>query len=156
LRSKNVWYLWRHALTYTLVAIVVTGCAPRYVIDRRPIEEQLRSRPAPNYTQAEIDAFNGSGEALMRISRIPPGCAPLTPPTREMLQHKINQIEGTIRASVQVDGKRHDVKGVDIVPSEMAEVVQNTFALALTTTPCRMPPVTRPITIEIPFVLRVE
>jgi hypothetical protein len=138
------------------VALALSGCAPRYVIDSRPLEAQLRARPAPSFTQADIDQFKLDHSKSVRVSRLPRGCAPLAPPTRAMLDQRVYFVEGVIRAQINPRGQVVEVTATDVVPKELSDAVLATFSMALTTPPCALPPTGQLLTIEIPFVLKLE
>lgn len=135
-----------HSALLFASCIALNGCAPGLVIDRRPMDEQLRSRPTPTFSARDIAAFDSGGATY-----IPRGCAPVAPPIREMRDQKVDVVTGRIRTRLRQDGHFDLVRVIEVDPPAMLDVVQVTFELAFTTPQCRTPPTNQPVEIEIPF-----
>ena len=99
-----------HAALLFASCIVLNGCAPGFVIDRRTMDEQLRSRSAPTFSASDIAAFASGG-----ATHIPRGCAPAAPPIREMRAQKVDVVTGRIRTRLRQRG-RVRIKMRTVVP----------------------------------------
>ena len=139
-----------HATLLFVSCIVLIGCAPNYVIDRRAMDEQLRSRPVPIFSAIDIAAF-----AKGCATHVPRGCAPVAPPIREMRAQKVNVVTGRVRTRLRRDGYFDLVRVMEVDPPAMVDVLRVTSELAFTTPPCQTPPMDQSVEIEIPFTFRL-
>jgi hypothetical protein len=73
-----------------------------------------------------------------------------------MNREKTNRVEGTITAVVRADGYFDQVKAINVLPASMTGEVEAVFAQALTTKPCRLPPMTTPLAVDLPFIFLLE
>ena len=136
---------------------LLASCASHPRVDTRPIEQQLADRPAPTFSAEQIAAFAAvDGAKPFRLTSFLRGCAPLAPPVRAMTREKTNRVEGLITAVVLPDGLFDSVKTSDVVPESMNADVEAMFVLALKTQPCKLLPRASPLTVEIPFLLRLD
>jgi len=142
-----------------LSAVLLTSCVSYPRVDARPMEQQLADRPAPTFTAEEINTFATADRTKPFRWSFRGGlrsCVPLVPPARAMNREKANRVDGTVSAVVLANGLFDSVRAVNVVPESLTADVEATFALALKTQPCRLPPLASPLTVEIPFILRLE
>ena len=138
---------------------LVASCVTYARIDTRPIKQQLADRPLPKFSAENIDAFNSADRTRpfrLNFKMISAGCTPLAPPAREMNHQKVNRVDGTISAIVLPSGLFDSVRAVNVVPESLTADVEAMFTLALITPPCRLPPLASSLTVEIPFILRLD
>jgi hypothetical protein len=142
-----------------LPVVLVTSCVSYPRIDTRPIEQQLADRPAPKFTAEEMAIFASADRTKpFRLSFRGSfrSCTPLSPPIRAMLREKVSDIEGVVTAVVLENGLFASVKVTRVEPELMKADVEELFSQALTTQPCRLPPLASPLTVEFPFTLRLN
>ena len=127
-------------------------------IDTRSIEQRLADRPVPKFSPEEIELFNAADRSKpfrLSLRNIFRSCAPDMVPIREMNREKVNRIDGTIVAIVSTSGHFESVKAVNVVPEALHADVEALFAQWLTA-PCKLPPLHAPLSIEIPFLMRLD
>jgi hypothetical protein len=123
----------------------------------RPMEQQLADRPVPTFSAEQVADFAAAdGAKPLRLKSFLRGCAPLAPPVRAMIREKTDRVQGSITAVVLPSGLFDSVKASDVIPESMTADVEAMFMLALRTKPCKLPPRASPLTVEIPFLLRLD
>ena len=83
-------------------------------------------------------------------------CAPIVPPVQAMSREKVSRVEGLLEAVILPSGLISNVVVSGVLPEGIRADIEAWLTQALTTAPCRFPPMQTELRIEIPFLVKLD